>query len=154
MFQVTLLAATEIYNNFGQRRQMKFNAIFCFEDPATEQAIDQLIFSTADVDAVQAGIINTYRNKFVRVSLPQLATTATGAYDSTKRRWWGIASIGQGFAGWQAIIGNWMAPMLKTPAPGNNGENVDTLNWTYTAVCMYGIATVSPRGFILSAPVS
>lgn len=149
-----LLAASNIYNNFGQRRQMNFNAIFCWTDPATEQSIDQLIHSTADVDAVQAGIINVYRDKFYRVSLPNLATTATGAYDGTKRRWWGIGAIGQGFMGWQGILGTWMAPQLRTPAPGNNGENIDTLNWTYTTVCMYGITTVSPRGVIFGTPTN
>jgi hypothetical protein len=149
-----LLAASNIYNNFGQRRQMNFNAIFCWSDPATEQAIDQLINSTADVDAVQAGIVNTYRSKFQRVSLPNLATTATGAYDSTKRRWWGIAAIQQGFMGWQGVFGEWMAPILRTPSAGNNGENIDTLNWTYTTACMYGIATVSPRGIIFGTPTS
>lgn len=149
-----LLAATEIYSNFGERRVMNFNTIFCFSDPSTEQAIDQLLNSTADVDAVQAGIVNTFKNKFTRVSLPNLATTAAGAYDSTKRRWWGIAAAGQGLMGWQGILGIWMPPMLKTPAPGNNGEDINTLNWTYTAVAMYGIATVSPKGLIMSCPTS
>lgn len=149
-----LLAASNIYNNFGQRRKMKFNVIFSWSDPGTVQAIDQLIHSTADVDAVQAGIVNTYQNKFTRVELPNLATTATGAYDSTKRRWWGIGAVGQGLMGWQGILGTWMAPTLKTPAPGNNGENVDTLNWTYTTVCMYGITTVSGRGLIMACPSS
>lgn len=149
-----LLAASNIYTNFGERRKMDFNTIICWSDPSTEQAIDQLIFSTADVDAVQAGIVNVYRNKFTRVSLPNIATTASGAYDSTKRRWWGLVAAGQGLMGWQGIFGMWMPPTLKTPAPGNNGENIDTLNWTYTAVAMYGIATVSPRGLIMSCPNS
>ena len=149
-----LLAASQIYNNFGQRRTMNFNAIFCWQDPATEQAIDQLIRSTADVDAVQAGIINVYRDKFVRVTLPNLATTAAGAYDSTKRQWWGIGAIGQGLNGWQGIYGQWVAPFLKTPAPGNNGENIDTWNWTYSTGSMYGIVTVSPRGIIMGVPTS
>jgi hypothetical protein len=149
-----LLAASNIYNNFGQRRKMDFNTIFCWSDPSTEQVIDQLLQSTADIDAVQAGIVNVYKGKFSKVVLPNLATTAAGAYDSTKRRYWGIAALGQGLLGWQGILGVWMPPTLKTPAPGNNGENIDTLNWTYTTVAMYGIATVSPRGLIMSLVVS
>lgn len=149
-----LLAASNIYNNFGQRRKMNFNTIFCWSDPATEMVIDQLLHSTADIEAVQAGIVNVYQNKYTKVVLPNLATTAAGAYDSTKRRWWGIGAIGQGLLGWQGIHGVWMPPTLKTPAPGNNGENIDTLNWTYTTVAMYGITTVSPRGLIMSCPVS
>lgn len=149
-----LLAATNIYNNFGERRRMKFNAIFCFEDPGTEREIDQLINSTADIDAVQAGVVNVYRSKFIRVSLPQLATDASGAYDSTKRRWWGIAAIGQGLQGWQGMYAEARAPELHVPAPGNNGEDVDTLNWTYGTVAMYGISTPTPRGIIFSCPTS
>lgn len=149
-----LLAASNIYNNFGQRRQMEFNTIFCWSDPSTEQVIDQLLRSTADIDAVQAGIVNVYQSKYTKVVLPNLATTATGAYDSTKRRYWGIASTGKGLMGWQGILGIWMPPTLKTPAPGNNGENIDTLNWTYNALSMYGITTVSPRGLIMSLVVS
>ena len=149
-----LLAATQIYSNFGEQRKMRFNAIFCGDDPSTERQIDQLIFSTADVDAVQAGILNVYRNKFVRVSLPMLASTATGAYDSTKRLWWGVVAMGQGFMGWQGIYGESVAPFIMTPAPGNNGENIDTWNWTYSAGASYGIATPNPRGIIFSCPTS
>lgn len=149
-----LIAASQIYTNFGERRVMDFNTIYCWNDPGTEQRIDQLIQSVADVDAVQAGVVNVYKGKFTRVSLPNLATTATGAYDSTKRRWWGIVAAGQGLMGWQGILGVWMPPMLKTPAPGNNGENIDTLNWTYVAVGMYGIVTVSAKGIICSCPTS
>lgn len=145
-----LVADYQILNNFGQRRQMNFNVIWCAQDPTTEQAIDQLIFSTADVDAVQAGIINTYRGKFRRVTLPNVATTADGSGDLTKRKFWGVAAVGQGLEGWQGILGMWMPNQLKTPTPGNNGEDIDTLDWTYATVGIYGIAPVSPRGFIIS----
>lgn len=149
-----LLAASQIYNNFGQRRQMDFRTIFSWTDPATEQAIDQLLNSTADVDAVQAGIVNTYKGTKRRLSLPNLATNAAGAYDGTKRRWWGVVANEQGLMGWQGILGEWMSPTLRTPSAGNNGENIDTLNWTYTTVAMYGIVTVSPRGFIIATPLN
>lgn len=149
-----LLASTQIYNNFGQRRKMDFNTIFSWSDPGTMQAIDQMLFSTSDVDAIQSGIVNTNKGVMRRIELPNLATTATGAYDSTKRRWWGIASIGKGLMGFQGILGEWMPETLHTPSMGNNGENVDTLNWTYSTVCMYGIVTVSPRGLIMSMPAS
>jgi hypothetical protein len=149
-----LIAASQIYNNFGQRRVINFNAIFCWSDPGTEQAIDQLLNSTADVDAVQAGIVNVYKGKFTKVVLPNLATDANGAYDSTKKRWWGIAAIGQGEMGFQAHYGEWDAPRMTTPQPGNNGENIDTLNWTYATYAMFGSVIVSPKGLIISCPTS
>jgi hypothetical protein len=149
-----LLASTNIYSNFGERRTMNWNVIFHGEDPTAKREIDQLINSTADVDAVQAGVENVYKGRYTRVYLPNLSTTATGAYDSTKRRWWGIACVGQGMLGWQGIYGEVLAPFIKTPAPGNNGEDVDTWNWTYSTGAMYGIVTPNPRGIVMSCPTS
>jgi hypothetical protein len=149
-----LLAATQIYSNFGEKRQKNFNTIISGDDPGTVRTIKQLLESTADIDAVQAGIVNVYEGAMRHVVLPNLATTAAGAYDSTKRRWWFIGATGQGINGWQAFFGTWIAPTLRTPAPGNNGEDINSLNWTYTGFCRYGIAVVSPKGMIGSTPTS
>jgi len=149
-----LLAATNIYSNFYEKRVMNFNTIISGDDPSTVRAVTQLLKSEADIDAVQAGVVNVYKNQMRHVILPNLATDATGAYDSTKRRWWFIAATGQGINGWQAYLGEWIAPTLKTPSEGNNGEDVHNFNWTYSAYCRYGIATVSPKGIIGSTPTS
>lgn len=149
-----LLAATQIYSNFGEKRQKNFNTIITGDDPGTVRTVKQLLESTADIDAVQAGIVNVYEGAMRHVVLPNLATTAAGAYDSTKRRWWFIGATGQGINGWQAFLGNWISPTLRTPAPGNNGEDINSLNWTYTAFCRYGITVVSPKGLIGSTPTS
>ncbi len=149
-----ILAATNIYSNFGEKRQKNFNAIISGDDAPTVRAIRELLQSTADIDTSNSGITNTYKGEMRHIILPHLATTAAGAYDSTKRRWWAIAAVGQGIMGWQAFVGTWIAPQLTVPAKGNNGEDVNSLNWTYTAYCRYGIATVSPKGIIFSCPVS
>ena len=149
-----LLSVTNIRNNFGDKRVMNFNTIISGDDPGTVRDIRQVLESTADVDAAHEGVLNHFRGRMRHVMLPYLATTATGAYDSTKRRWWGIAATGQGTAGWQAYLGIWEQPNLKTPAPGNNGEDVHSDNWTYGARGRYGIAAVSGRGIILSLPTS
>ena len=145
-----LQANTQIMDNFGRLRVMDFNVIFSSNDPVVVNNIKQMLNSTADVDAVQAGITNVYRQKYRHIILPRLATTAAGAYDSTKKDYWGIACVGKGEMGWQAYLGIWESPNLKTPAPGNNGEDFHTDNWTFGARSAYGIETVSPRGLILS----
>lgn len=145
-----LLAATNIYSNFGEKRHMAFNTIVTGDDPGTVRAVRQLLNSTADVDAVQAGITNVYAAKFNHVILRNLATTAAGAYNSAKRRYWFLVASGQGMNGWQAYLGEWIQPTLKTPAPGNNGEDIHNFNWTYSSYCRYGICTVSPKGIICS----
>ena len=149
-----LIGAYQIYNNFGQLRQMNFNTIVTSNDPSTCRVVKQLLNSMADIDAAQSGVMNVYKDGTRHVILPWLPTTATGAYDSTKRRWWFYLAAGQGANGWQAYLGEFMASELKTPAPGNNGEDIHNLNWTYASYGAHGIAILSGKGFIASTPTS
>ena len=144
-------ANTQMLSNLGERRVMNFNTIITSDDPATVHAVKQLLASEADVDQSNSGVMNTFRGRYRHVVLPQLASTAVGAYDSTKANYWGLASIGNGAANsWQAYLGIWEAANLKTPGSGNNGEDVHNDNWTYGTRCAYGIATVSGRGLLWS----
>lgn len=147
-----LLAKTQTLSNFGEQRVLTWGKIFSYSDPSTMREIKQMLTSTADIDAVQSGITNVYSNTVSHVELPYLATTASGAYDSTKRRWWGIVATGMN--GLQAYLGEWVAPELMTPASGNNGEDIHTGDWTYATRCMYGIAFLSGRGCVMSCPTS
>jgi len=145
-----LQANTQILDNFGNLRVMNFNVIFCSNDPTTVNTFKQILKSSGDVDGTHAGIENVYMNKYRLVILPRLATTAAGAYDPTKKGYWGLAAIGQGEMGWQAYLGIWEGVSLKTPAPGNNGEDFHNDNWSFGTRLSYGIVTVSPRGLLLS----
>lgn len=149
-----LLTTTEIMNNFGDKRTKNFNTIVTGEDPATVRTVKQLLQSTADVDAAQSGVTNVYQGAMRHVVLPYLATTATGANDATKRRWWFLVASGQGVMGFQAYLGIWMAPTYRTPSAGNNGEDINNYNWTYSTLDMHGIAIVSPKGCIGSCPTN
>src|SRR3990167_514235 len=145
-----LIGATQIYDNFGNKRTKRFNTIATGNDPNTLRTVQQVIKSSADPDAVQAGVLNVYNGKFSHVVLEDLATNATGGYNSAKRRYWFLVAAGQGTRGWQAYIGSWMAPDLVTPSAGNNGEDIHNRNWTFSTACMYGIVTVSPKGIVCS----
>lgn len=149
-----LLTTTDILSNFGERRTMNFNTIITGNDPNTVRTVRQVLESTADIDAAHEGVVNVFKGKYKHVVLPNLATTALGANDATKRRWWFIAATGQSILGWQAYFGIWEQPNLKTPAPGNNGEDISNDNWTYGSRCEYGIAVLSGRGIIGSAVAS
>lgn len=149
-----LLAATNIYSNFGEKRTLRFNKIVTGDDPTTVRTVKQLLQSTADVDAIQSGIVNVYNGRFEHVILPDLATTAAGAYNSAKKRYWFLVAAGQGMNGWQAYVGQWIAPTLLTPSDSNAGMDIHNYNWTYSAYCRYGIVTVSPKGLIGSLVVS
>ena len=138
---------TQILNNFGERRILNFNTVICSDqDAATLREIRQLLNSTADIDAAQSGVANVYANMFKLNVLPRLATTATGAYDSTKAKYWAYLAVGE----FEAHLGVWEEPHLKMPAPSNNGEDAHNDNWTFGARCGYGITIPSPKGFLLS----
>lgn len=143
------LAATNIFNNFGQTRNLDFNVIFCGKDPNTNRNIRRILESTSDIDYANAGIKNTY-SAYRKVMLPYLATTADGSYDSTKRRWWGIAAAGQ----IQAHSGDWEPSRLISPSAGNNLEDAHNDNWTWGVRGAYGKCLVTAKGLIYSCPTN
>ena len=99
-----------------------------------------------DIDAAHAGVKNTHSGEMRLVVLPYLATTATGAHDSTKVNYWGLVAAGQ----WEAHLAIFERNNLKVPSAGNNGEDVHTDDWTYGARGGHAICAISGRGFFLS----
>lgn len=148
------LAVTNILSNFGEKRVMNFNTIVTSEDPDTVHAVKQVLQSTADVDAAHAGVLNVNKNKYSHVVLPYLDTDATGAYDSTKSRWWFLVAAGQGTNGWQAYYGEWEASHMKSMSMDENGANHDYSAdvWTFGTRAGYGIRAVTGRGVIGALP--
>lgn len=150
-----LLTTTDILNNFGDKRVMVWTTIITGTDPNTKNAVKQFLNSTSDVDQNNPGVMNVYQNAYKHLVLPQLATTATGANDSTKRRYWFLAALGQGAMGLQAYYGEWEAPhMVASPASGNNMEDPHRDVWSWGTRAGYGFVFVSGRGIIGSFPTS
>ena len=148
------LSVSDTYSLFGEKRVMNYNTIITTDDPGTIRDVRQVLESTADVDAAHSGVLNTFRGRFRHVILPNLATSATGARDATKRQWWFLAATGQGLSGWQAYFGIFEATNLKTPSAGNNGEDIHNDNWTFGTRSSYGKAVLSGRGILGSFPTS
>lgn len=149
-----LLAATNILTNFGEKKSIRFNTIVSGDDPGTVRTIKQLLNSMADVDAAQSGVTNVYKGNYSHIILPDLATTAAGAYDSTKRRWWFVVAAGQGVSGWQAYLGTWISPQFLSPSNSNAGMDIHNYNWTYSTYTRYGICVPTGKGLIASCPTS
>ncbi len=144
------IANTQILSNLGEKRVMTFNTIVTGDDPNTVNRVKRFLQSTADVDGANSGVVNVYKNKYTHIILPNLATTATGAYNSDKAKYWFLIAANGDARGWQAYCGIWEAPHLKTPQPeeGNNGEDVHNDNWVYGCRASYGTAVISGRGCI------
>lgn len=149
------LTITDVLSNFAERRVMNFNCIITGDDPNTVNNVKQFLNSTSDVDQNNPNVVNVYKGKYRHVILPYLSTTAVGAIDSTKKRWWFLGAIQQGFNGFQAYFGVWEEPHMKNnPEEGKNNVDFSRDIWTYGARAGYGIVCVSGRGLIASQPTS
>lgn len=133
-------------DNFGNMRSLNYNTVVCHNDPTTVKQFRQLLNSTADVDGNNSGVSNTYKNLFSLVVLPRLATTAAGAYDSTKKRQWHYIARGQ----WQAYFSLFEEPNLKQPQTMNAGEDIHNDDWTFGVRLTYMILVVSAKGCLTS----
>lgn len=148
------LTVSSILSNFNERRVMTFNKLITSDDPNSVNTVKQMLKSTSDTTQPNPGVINVNLQKYTHVILPLLATTATGARDATKRRYWFLGSCGMGINGWQAFYGEAEAANLKTPGKGNNGEDFHNDNWSYGVRGAWLIQVVSGRGIIGSFPVA
>ena len=148
-----LLTTTDILSNFGEKRVMDFNTIVTGNNPTVVNAVKQFLRSTSDNTQNNAGVVNVNQDKYRYVILPQLATTATGAIDSTKKNWWFLAAVGAGLRGWQAWFVEW-EPMELIPSTAGNGQDVHKDVWYYNVRQAYNIGIVSGRGLICSLPTN
>lgn len=148
------LTTTDILDNFGRKRTMKFNTIFTGDNPTTVDAVKQYLHSTSDNTQNNPGVINVARQySWNHVVLPQLATLASGAPDSTKVNWWGIAAVGQGNNGLQARYYEWEGSRMIAATEGN-GQDVHKDIWYFNTRQTYAFGILSGRGVIMSCPAS
>lgn len=131
-----LLVATQTYNQFGEKTtSMPFDILWTTDDPNTVNTAREYLKSTASPDAAHAGVTNVYSGKYRHVILSKVATDASGAPDSTKYKYWGLASS----MGSSAYLGIWEEPRLKAPTVGD-GEEFATDNWNFGVRGGFGIA--------------
>ncbi len=129
----------ESYNNLGEKKLVKPNCIITTDDPNTINEVKELMKSTADVDTNNSGTFNVYGTKYKHTVSSRLATTATWAVDTNKRKYWFLASE-QASDFYLSILEN---AYVKTPSAWNNWEDFASENWDYLAAGTYGIAIVS-----------
>lgn len=135
------LVVEDTINQFGEKMHIPFDVLFSTDDPNTVNTIMKELNSTADTTVqVNAGVVNVNRGKYRHVILPLVATTASGAVDNTKAKYWGLASTM--FS--SAYLGVHEEPRLKTPASeGNNAEEFSTDDWNFGTRAGYFICIVS-----------
>jgi hypothetical protein len=132
----------ETLNNFGEKVVgATFDILWYADDPTQENAILEFFRSTSSLDSgANAGVINVYGKKYRPVKLSRIATDKDGLVDSTKRKYWGVASSMLS----QAHLGIWEEPYLLTPpSADNNGTERSTEDMMFSTRAAYGIAITS-----------
>lgn len=135
------LFAEETYNNLWEKMSMKPDTLVTTDDPNTINQVRELLNATANVDTSNSGTFNVMKNIFKHVSSSRIATTAAWAADTTKRKYWFLAS--SRFSDFYLCMLE--QPYVKTPADWNNWEEFSSENWNYLAAASYWIAIVTGR---------
>lgn len=133
-------------NQFGEKVKMTFDLLWTTDDPNTINTALEYLRSVAAPEGINSGVINVYKGKYKHVILPLVATDANGLVDSTKAKYWGLAST----AASTAHVLTWEESRLKTPSEGNNGEDFSTDDFIYGVRAGYGIAIVNGQWFHMS----
>lgn len=135
------LFVEETYDNLWIKMAMTADTIVTTDDPNTIHQVRELLNAEANVDTSNAATFNVFKNAYKHVIVPRIATTGTGATDTTKRKYrFLIASRNSSF--YFTILNE---PYTKAPADWNNGEEFSSENWNYLTASSYGIAIVSPE---------
>lgn len=134
------LVVEETINQFGQKMVIPFDILWTTDDPNTINQVLVDLRSMAATDAgLNSGVLNPYKGKYRHVILPRLATAADGSVDSTKRKFWGLASSYIS----TAHLAIWEEPHLKVPSDLNAGEEFSTDDWNFGVRAGWGIAIVN-----------
>lgn len=133
-------------NQFGEKITIPYDILWSTDDRNTCNTIAEYLKSTASPDAINSGVVNVYNGKYRHVVLPRVATTAAGAVDSTKAKYWGLCSSENS----QAFLGINEEPHLKETS--SNGSNVEfsTEDWNMGASAGYFIVIPGARFFAMS----
>ncbi len=134
-------------NQFGQKITIPYDILWSTDDPNTVNTIREFLRSTAAPESNNAGVINVYAGKYKHVILPRVATDAAGAVDSTKAKYWGLASSLNS----SAFLGINEEPQLKTPSTaGSIAEEFSTQDINFGATAGYFIVIPGARWFAIS----
>ena len=128
------------FNQFGEKMYIVDNVLWTTDDPNTMNTAKELLRSMANPTQNNSNVVNVYQNKYKLVMLPRVATDANGAPDSTKAKYWGVASTESS----TLYLGVAEEPRLKTPpADGKSNEEFDTDAWNFGTRAGYMVVTVS-----------
>lgn len=137
---------TNTYTNLGEQVTCTADTIVTTDYPVLVNTVRRLIQSTAQISSPNEWVVNVYKWRYKHVILPAIDKDANGAKDSTKKAYWLLAD--SKITSWFHDV--YMAPEMRYPSKWNNGEDIDTLDWTFTVCSMHDNCIVSPRWMMFS----
>lgn len=133
-------------NQFGEKIVIPYDIIWTTEDANTVNTVKEYLKSTSSPDALNSGVLNVYSGKYKHVILPRVATTAFGANDATKAKYWGLASSSNS----QGILAINEEPHLKATSDTGANTEFSTEDWNMGATGGYFIVIPGARFFSIS----
>ncbi len=132
------------YNQFGEKMVVNDDIIWHADDPNTNRTIAEVLRSSSNPTQNNPGVINTQSGKYKDVVLPRLDTDKNGANDSTKSKYWGVASSEYS----SAYLGMHEEPHMKAPpVNGSNAEEFSTDDFNFGSRAGWMI-TIAGAGWI------
>lgn len=129
-------------NQFGQKIPVIDDILWTTDDPNTMNTAKELLRSTASVDSgANDQVVNVYQAKYKMVALPRIATDANGNVDSTKAKYWGVASSKES----SFYLGVNEEPHVTAPSGGSNAEDFLTEDWFFKVAGGWMIVVVSSQ---------
>lgn len=134
-------------NQFGEKVTVPYDILWSTDDPNTVNTIREFLRSTAAPDSSNAGVENVYKGKYKHVILPRVATDSAGAVDSTKAKYWGLASSLNS----SAFLGINEEPHMKMPSGDTSvALEFSTEDLNFGATAGYFIVIPGARWFSIS----
>jgi hypothetical protein len=136
-------------NNFGTKMTVTYDILWIADDANTENTAREILNSTASPAAPNSGVVNVNQGKYKLVVLKLVNTTALGAPDTDKNKYWGLAASGENGA--QMYLSVEQQPILDMPTSlGTNAEEFSSEDISVRGRGSHAIVTVVGRGITLS----
>lgn len=134
-------------NQFGQKVPVQDDILWTTDDPNSVNTVRELLQSTASIDSgANDQVKNVYQAKYKHVILTRVATDAFGNVDSTKAKYWGLASSMES----AFFLGVHEEPHVTPPVAGGNADDFLTDDWAFRSSGGWMIVIPDPNWFGLS----
>lgn len=133
------MRSDNVLNQFGQKMSTSDDILWMADDANTVNTAKEILRSTTNPTQANPGVVNTQEGTYQMVVLPRLATDASGNPDSSKKKYWGVASSDMT----SLYLGMNEEPHLMSPTPGSNAENFHNQDWYFSTAAGYMIVTPS-----------